>query len=51
MLLHTASGTKTFRYEEVKPGQWKLLGEVPTGRGAPRAEAAPAVPSPDRKVD
>jgi pilus assembly protein CpaB len=40
--LHTGSGTKTFRYEEVKPGQWKLMGEVPSGGRARDA---------DRKVD
>lgn len=30
--IHTPSGTKVYRYEEVKPGEWKLLGEVKGNR-------------------
>ena len=26
--IHTATGTKHFRYEEVAEGEWKLQGEV-----------------------
>lgn len=35
--VHTASGTRVYRYEEVSPGQWRSLGEV-----APKAAPAPA---------
>jgi len=44
--IHTPSGTKTYRYEEVKPGEWKLTGEVTQDRG----DDAPAA-KPDRKFD
>jgi hypothetical protein len=27
--VYTPHGTKVFRYEETKPGEWRLLGEVP----------------------
>jgi Flp pilus assembly protein CpaB len=27
----TASGSRTYRYEEVKPGEWRLIGEVTDG--------------------
>lgn len=44
--LVTATGRKTFRYEEVKPGEWKLIGEVsPSAR---TAEPAPA-PTPEKQ--
>ena len=43
--IHTPSGTKTFRYEEVKPGEWKLTGEVTPAS----ADDAPA--KPDRKFE
>lgn len=46
--LHTPSGTKTFRYEEVKPGEWKLLGEVPQ-KG--KVEKSDDKPDPNRPVD
>jgi len=44
--IHTPSGTKTYRYEEVKPGEWKLTGEV---TAAAAADDAPA--KPDRKFE
>lgn len=40
--VHTPSGTQVFRYEEVKPGEWRLRGRVP---------AEPAAPPADRRVD
>lgn len=59
--LHTPSGSKVFRYEEVRPGEWRLLGEVrptaPAPAAMPPAEAAkpdapkPDAPKPDRRID
>jgi Flp pilus assembly protein CpaB len=46
--IHTGSGTKTFRYVEMAPGEWKLWGEVRPGQDAePEAPAA----KPEPKVD
>jgi Flp pilus assembly protein CpaB len=46
--VHTASGTKYFRYEETKPGEWRMLGEV---RPGPRpAEPQPSA-DPEKKID
>lgn len=43
--VHTSSGTRYFRYVEVKPGEWKLTGEVrandKTEKPAAEADAAP----------
>ena len=44
--VHTQGGTKTFRYEEVKPGEWKLVGEVSPAAPARAEEAAPVKPGP-----
>ena len=42
--IHTASGTRVFRYEEFRPGEWRLVGEVAPG-------TPPARPrSPDRSA-
>lgn len=47
LAIHTTSGTKWFRYEEVKPGQWRLVGEVqPGGRGTDDDAATP-----NQKID
>jgi len=32
--VHTPTGTRVYRYEEVKPGQWRLIGELPAGASA-----------------
>lgn len=49
LTLHTANGYEVFRYEEVKAGQWKLLGKVrPEGQSEPDAGKAPAA---DKNVD
>jgi Flp pilus assembly protein CpaB len=32
--IHTPAGTKVYRYQEVKPGEWKLIGEVSPARSA-----------------
>jgi pilus assembly protein CpaB len=52
--VHSPAGTKVFRYEEVKPGEWRLTGEVRPAARSPRPEAPPvaaAPPAADRRVD
>ena len=51
LVIHSASGSRVFRYEEVKPGQWKMTGEVsPTDQR--NAEPPPAAPkSPETQPD
>ena len=50
--LHTPSGTKVYRYEEVKPGEWKLVGEVtPADRAEETPAPTPAPPKPEKKFD
>ena len=52
--VHTPSGTRVYRYEEIKPGEWRMTGEVvPAAKPAPPAPAeAPAdPPAADRRVD
>lgn len=51
--LHTAAGTKVFRYEETAPGEWKLLGEVRSRTQAvPQAPTKPAPgATPEKTVD
>jgi hypothetical protein len=44
--MHTASGTKVFRYEEVAPGEWKYTGEV--APNTPPRRVATAQPTPER---
>jgi Flp pilus assembly protein CpaB len=34
--IHTANGTKVYRYEETTPGQWKLMPEKPADPVAPK---------------
>jgi len=41
--LHTASGTRIYRYQETDSGEWKLLGEVnPNHKPAEKPKAEPA---------
>lgn len=52
--VHTASDTKVFRYQEVEPGRWRMLGEVRPDRGAPQAvppEAADKPQKPEKQVE
>ena len=47
MAIHTPSGTRVYRYEEVRPGEWRYVGEVaPSARSAAQ-DAPPAA----RRVD
>jgi Flp pilus assembly protein CpaB len=46
MTVHTANGTKMFRYEEVKPGEWRLVGEVRPGARTDDGPAAKPVAGP-----
>jgi pilus assembly protein CpaB len=40
--LHTASGTRIYRYQEAAPGEWKLLGEVnPNHKPAEKPKTEP----------
>ncbi|MDB5307632.1 MAG: cpaB [Gemmataceae bacterium] len=48
--VHTTSGTKYFRYEEIKPGEWRMLGEVRPGQRPPEPRPADTA-GPDKKVD
>lgn len=52
VIVHSASGSKVFRYEEHKPGEWRLVGEVDTtGRdAASRAEKQPEK-QPEKRID
>jgi Flp pilus assembly protein CpaB len=51
VILHTASGSRVFRYEEFRPGEWKLVGEVsPTDRD-PRPQAGPEGKQPEKRID
>jgi len=51
--LHTTTGYEVYRYAEVEPGKWKMLGRVRPGSESPAApDAAPAKPAdPDKQVD
>ena len=44
--VHTASGTRVFRYEEVRPGEYRFLGEVSPGARTPDEQ-----PKTNPKVD
>ncbi len=45
--IHTAGGTRYFRYEEVAPGEWKLRGEVNPNKKNDTPKSTPAA----EKVD
>jgi Flp pilus assembly protein CpaB len=51
--LHSTSGSKTFRYEEIKPGEWRLIGEVPPGGFDPesKADGTPDSKPRDKRLD
>lgn len=53
VIVHTASGSKVFRYEEHKPGEWRLVGEMSaTDRDAPpKAEKSNAEKQPEKRID
>src|SRR5438067_7184612 len=38
VFVHTASGTRVYRYEEVRPGDFRFVGEVAPGTPMPRSE-------------
>jgi Flp pilus assembly protein CpaB len=48
--IHSPSGTRYFRYEEVAPGEWRLLGEIRPDQRQPES-TKPAEGGTDRKVD
>src|SRR5262249_56101405 len=49
LAVHTVNGTKVYRYEEVRPGQWRLLGEVAPGARSP-SDDEPAQ-KPNQRID
>jgi pilus assembly protein CpaB len=58
VVVHTSSGSKSFRYEEVRAGEWKLVGEVrtTTNEGGddlppPKPDTKPEAKPDDKKVD
>lgn len=54
--ISTTSGSRTYRYEEITPGKWKLVGEVPAGGLDPDARAdgnnaKPELKQPEKRID
>jgi Flp pilus assembly protein CpaB len=49
--IHTASGTRTFRYVEVEPGEWKLWGEVKGAQERPALEEPTPAKKPEPQAD
>lgn len=54
--VHTSSGTRVYRYEEVRPGEWRLRGEVkpavpPANPAAATEPTKPETPKTDRRID
>jgi len=51
VVMQNGSGTRMFRYQEVKPGEWKLLGEVVAGAVIPADGSKEAPAEPDVKPE
>jgi Flp pilus assembly protein CpaB len=51
VIIHGVSGSRVFRYEEIRPGEWRLVGEMsPTDRDA-KPQAGPEGKQQERQVD